>query len=506
MKSVLDLVLDGRPLRIRRIGPALHGWIFKCSATGDYFRVMPVAEAPLERREAIHEWNGDERPGAATIRGDWQVPDGLYVVRYAMAPGGCSLSEMLDDPTTTVRRRLEAAVGALRALPRWWEESYRQLIPMPSEIIIIAQSEAIILPLPPWRLPPVTALFDEPQRIRYLAPELLRGGRGLDPESVDLFALGAVLYGCFYRPAEDPEASELIARAATGELYDRPRTESALPYWYAKVPETAVVRTEIAKLLAADPSRRRLSDPQTLAGQLAEWQAAMQPGRVARDLRDRGASREAYSLLLDMLLIEETAELLTLAGEIASGPLQRPLEAIDLFERALLAEPSAVAASEGQFLAIARGLSIRSFRGLLEAGKLDVAIIDERIRRDYDRLGDDLRTKHEVDMARYLLSRERWRDAAEFSGQRLGLGSASHQWWNWELSFAHLEALVGISDLPPIEATVASIRKALREAHGRNHLDADSYQRYLTRLGDLESRAMRHATRGEPTQEADHGA
>ncbi len=345
---------------------------------------------------------------------------------------------------------------------------------------------AFFLPLPPGQTPEVRAVFAAPVRGFYLSPELVRGLATESGESQDRYALGVALSQCFARLPPAPDGGVALAEAARGAVFGE-GAQSTLPFWLEDLPPTQQAQAWARRLAALQPEVRLSVDLALLAQRFRQWGSQMEPHQAAVELRDSGRPQEAYNLLLNVLLSEESADLLLLAGDLASRYLTRPLEAIDLYERAILMDPNNLTAYEEQFKVIAAGRHLPPLVRLVEGRSPYCARLDELIRRDFARLPPETQSACELDMARYLLWRQDFQEAGDFTYARLFEGS-EYLWWKFDLNLAYAEALMGLGELGAAKRVLDPMAGNLLHAFRNHNIPEGTFRRCLEELQDLQRR------------------
>lgn len=479
------------------IGPSMHGWIYRQRGGPACYRRIPMADTPLVRRQAVKTWVETGVPaGVAPVTWAGQPDDasGYYYMRYEVPDFQQTLQDVLAGSDT--QKRIQYSADALAAMPIWWRNLYRPLLPMPADIAYDRSGNAYLLAVPQWRLPDVEAIFTEPARALYLPPEFVRGQRGLLPEAMDCYCVGASLLQCFFAVPALDDPVDLLLRAASGTMYQEVDLADSVPFWFNRVWAVKQAIDAAYKLASPHPAVRQTCDLTRLPGELADWLRQMNPKTAAEHLRDNGKPQDAYTLLQDVLATHESYELLVLAGEIAGKYLRRPLEAIDLFERAIAKAPYRPEAREEQFRAISAGTHSPQLKALMTKDSASCSKMDARITRDFEALSTAKQESCELDMANYLLWRGRFDDANVFIRPRLYDGQGRYLWWKFLLNFAFAESLIGQARYPETHAFLAGVRNELNKAYRRGSITENEYHSYAKTLGDLEI-ILAHRDRGE---------
>lgn len=420
--------LSGWSGPLELVGPSFWGLVYRSPDDGTLHRLVPAERATLERRQGIREWTG--QPGLAPIVAATQLPSGVgYLVRYGVRAER-TMADLLEEPDPRIR--LDGVTRLLEAFPGWADALGDGFLPMPADVVFAAGNVPWLLPMPHRWSPAVVELLEEPWRAWHLAPELARGHPPAIPGAADRYALGMLVLRCFFRP-QPADPGEVLLRAATGaELQP---AASSLPFWMERLPATPKLRAAARDLLVADPAGRCRVDLRRLADRLADLLPWTDPLRAVVRLRRGGRLADAYLLLHDALLASERHELLLLGARLAEE-LERPLEAVDLLERAIAVEPTQEALEAQLQVLLAPstvGQAARAAGGA--AGRLD-----DLLWRDFHALAATDQQRYEVDVAGHLQRMGRFPEASRFIHPRLTDGR-TWLWWKFGLNFAYVETL-----------------------------------------------------------------
>ena len=508
----IRLQADGQLDQLNLIGPSANGWVYRSLKGLFWYRLILLESAPVARRDHIRSWIGREMPtGVAAVNKAWQpeeMQNQFFCIRYLVngmegnRADYCSLVETLgySDPCL----RIDYAVSVLRALKGWWQwwgglnhsEGRGPLLVLPADIVFYRQKTPYLLPLPYWQLPEIGDVFSEPARGLYFAPELVRIdsrrdlGNSVDMwENLDRYAMGAILLQCFHIMPKNKDGSAMLELVANGSIFHKSRLQSSLPFWLERADATKQAKAAVYKLIAVDAKQRRIINLQTLADELAAYRLRMDPYVAAVELRDNGRPFEAFSLIQDILLTEESDELLILAAEIAAQLLARPLEAVDLLERAINNNPQCTEAYSTQFKILSAADHLIPLSDLIKKQSNTGAQIDEKIYRDFQHMPVEEQQALETIMADYLLWRQKWDAAAKFIYPRL-FDEGKPLWHKYELNLSYACALLGLKALNNAHSQLSNIRLKLEEALNRKSITGDEAQFYGYQLQSLEIRLM----------------
>jgi tetratricopeptide (TPR) repeat protein len=422
-------VAPGRVERLAAVGASFWGSVHRGEDPPSLYRLVPVAKVPVEGRNEIGRWAGGRtRPAVAPIAEARQLVDGgWYAIRYHLRAER-TLAEL--PPETSPSDRLELAVRVLGAFGDWMDALGSGLLPMPADIALTAAGTPYLLPMPYRWAPDPGAVLEEPDRARYLAPEVVRGRPAGPAEAADRYALGATVLGLFAQPQPDDPA-ELLLQAATATALEPRRLRGLLPSWLQELPVTERLLTGVGELLKTDPEARCRPDPGRIAEELLELRPWTVPAEAVRKLEVEGRRDDAWVLLLEALGAGGDYDLLLAGGRLAMKDPRRHEAAVRLFERAIELAPERPDAYRWQLELLADG-----------AGGDDVA---GSLLRDFARLPAHRQDAFEVAVARRLLEVGGPRRAAEFIYRRL-YRDRDYLWWKLELNLCYAEALLGLRD------------------------------------------------------------
>jgi len=533
--GALDLDLPEQPRdRVEYVGPSMQGWIYRSTQPNRpaVYRILPVRDnaapclddAQITRRHEIRAWAGPKRPRQPGLAPILQAePCSLggrpyFVVRYEVDKDW-SLVDALKSAERGVR--LDFARRALEALPSWWERLHAGLLPLPADVFY-AEDQPWLLQLPlrqDCHLPDAEVVLAEPERAWYLAPELVRGQMSrVSGYNLDMYALGVSLWQCFYRlpaarpgPADSP--LQVLCQVVHGLDLHPPSNAWDMPFWLERLPNTREVVAQIRNLLSADLAVRERHGPRPVAEYLAKRRAGLDPLLAVQGLLDGNEPVKAHDLLQDILLDRDSYEFLLLGANISGQYLHRPLEAGELYEKAIAKDPSQVEAYRLQLTALLKG-----FRTLLDviqrltARGLDVAELtnaltqlDARIQRDFDRLPPQLQEGQEESVARYYVGRGQLDKAMRFIYPRLVNGQPG-VWWKFGLARVYAEAYRDLAraDRQHLPAALKQVRFTQFKIHeaataGPGETALDTLRDYNRIFEQLEQELLRMDPRGGST-------
>lgn len=474
------------------VGASFWGRIWRAAEPSTFYRVLPIEQVPGPARQEIRGWVGRPAgPGIARIAEASQRPeDRTYVIRYQV-PAARPLTDQLDDAVPLAR--LDATIALLTAFPGWAAAVGGGFLPSPADLVLTADGAPCLLPMPARPEPDIRVVLAEPVLAWHLAPELLRGLDAGSPDAADRYALGMTAMRLFGRP-EPCLAAELLLRLATGTALQSPGLHSSLPFWMQRLDLRRRLQDGIEPLLDPDPAARVAVDLGALAARLAGLRPWTEPRRAVIRLRGANRNADAYAVLLDALLEEdEPYELLLDGAELAADALGRPLEAVQLLERAITMYPAQPTAYERQLYLLL---------GILRTSELDLAPsaarrddstrarLDDLVERDFERLPPEHQNTVELQVARHLLRRGRYERTLRLIRPRL-MEDGRWRWWRFGLNIAYATALLQVGRIDDAVDMAARIRDRLEQARVDRSLPPSELAGSELELTELEERLRR---------------
>ncbi len=484
-RSEATLFVEGAWVTVRRVGPGRLGsvWISR-DGTACYRRIR-MEDAPLTLRRSFQAlatgW-----PLVAAVAKTWQPEEDeeYFWIRYSPHDPGTPLLDLLGHAEP--RRRLDAVLAALRALPSWSSARQEPWFVMPADVVLKPGGAAVLLPSPPLNAMSVGELLDEPERAAYLPPDLLRGSTQSVDQTADRYAVGKMLLRCLSPPPDDMEPDMALRLAATGDAVAADRLSDFLPTWLAGLPATEQLLAHLSRLVAPDPEIRRRVSLADLEKALIAWSDYFEPRHAAEYLRNTGRASEAYRVLQEALLGGESYELLVETAEVAGQALDRSLEAVDLLERAIVLEPARPRAYLVQFQMIASARHSEQLSGLAATGSPLLERMDARIRRDFDALPASTQAARELAMAEYLMWRMELAAAAEFIESRL-IPDDPRPWDRLALVLKLVATHIGLGRIADARAALSHAKNALRHGRESQAIDETHYHQYGREITALEA-------------------
>jgi hypothetical protein len=477
-----------------RIGPASAGWVYRTRDNTACCRRLAVEQVPVQARHDLATSAGTAPPaGYARLSELWQAEDepGVLYVRYEIPRLQTTLAEALDGGDPAPRAR--AVLAAARAAPSWIAANHAATL-MPADVAITEAGNALLLAMPPVK-PSAVRILDEPLRAVFLPPEAARGLPSQGAEDAVRYFLGALLQLTCQRLDSRDRAEDLLAAAAAGTVLTPRRLAPSLPFWQQRLDVSRSLLHFGQELVATELATRRRVDLADLGRTLQRWIDQSDPLPAARGLRRNGRVQEAFALLQDTMLTDDNYDVLVEAADLVGRSLGRPLEQIDLLERAIADRPGDHSAREGQLVAI---MALRhGAAGALVAANVQMgAQLDERIRRDWDGLDGRTQLRLECDYADYLLWRGEFDAAADFSHPRLFAGT-TYLWQKYELNLAYARALIGQGWLADAEQQLGLVASHVEAAYQRQEMSAADRVQRLSKIVELKAYLRWRRTQGD---------
>ncbi len=249
-------------------------------------------------------------------------------------------------------------------------------------------------------------------------------------------------------------------------------------------------------------------DTAQVTGLLRELEAKLSPINAVAELRDAGRPAEAFELLQDVLLEEESYELVMLGAELALE-LDLPLQAIDLLERArenkecpelykrqleVLLPILADGMLEDAF--VAQHGARNGARTSAPGARSTAPTFEARMLATTASLSPKHRAPFEEAIAKSLVDRGSYEAAAAFICLLLFDDAGKYLWWRFELQIPYAAALLGLGGSEnegAADALLTNVKAGLKRV--RTTMDPWDIQRHGAALTELEvSRAQRRRT------------
>ncbi|WUH98418.1 hypothetical protein OHR68_33710 [Spirillospora sp. NBC_00431] len=468
------------------VGSGMWGEIQNHADRRRCYRLVPTGELVAKQRNQLDRLRERARwAGVAPVldngEGDVVERDGRYydIVTYELELDA-TLAQIVAGPS--LEQRLAAVATALRALPGWWGR-VEGMIPAGADIAF-SHGRPYLLELPAWGVPAVGTLLRAPERIPYLAPEVVRGAAEPD-RAADVYALVVTALRCFLEPPS-AEPERLLHWAAAGRAEDGP---SRLPHWMLQVGAVTDTLAHLRGVLAAGHAERLAADPAEIADRLDHCREGMDPLAAVQRLREERNPERALHLAHTILLTDPSYELLVQAAELSYRDLHspQPVEAWDLLERAVRLEQGRREAYMTQFALVSR------FRRDL-AGRLSDAVdpsfaerMDATVRTAFDHLppdGADGKSAKAHDLAVYLLERGKATDANQAAYEWL-TEKGRLAWWRFDLMIDYARSFMLLDRLDEAEAVAEKVRDGLRRVRANQSMGDAEIGAYGHRLNNL---------------------
>jgi hypothetical protein len=205
-------------------------------------------------------------------------------------------------------------------------------------------------------------------------------------------------------------------------------------------------------------------------------------------LRDSSRPQEALDLLEELFPQAESLEvpeaqsysLYCLAGELCSRYLNRPLDAIDYYERALQFNATAPTAFREELALISTSRHHPALSAMIQSDASIAQNVDEKLRRNYSVLFGDRQTHAESEddelidrqVADYFLWRGQFPKAQQFILSRLFDEQNHYVWWDLELMISYVWSFLGLETGDGRNLTLA--REQLQQVKDGLRLLSDS--------------------------------
>jgi tetratricopeptide (TPR) repeat protein len=483
----LTLSVSGRPEQVWRVGPAAVGWVYATRSASVCYRRLRTDTLTLDERHRMAARVGPGPVAVVTPSETWQPSEdpGTFWISYPLPPGALPLLTRLEKVSSGERFKIAASI--LRSGDELAKQTELGPTLLPAEIVV--GKGAVNMLMQPPRAPTVAGVFEEPVRAYFLPPEVVRGSRAGDQRATTAFVLGMIALSCFFRLAP-PAPAVALGRAATGSLFDPEVKSSTLPYWLANLSFVKEAFADVARLVSCDPKARSSSDAGMLADSLERAGRFADPLVAADALRYNGRPRDALALLQGALVLGEDCDLLMRAGDLAVAYLDRPLEAVDLFERAIAVDPRRWQAYDAQLRILAGAPRSARLRAALTHDSWAATVADSRVVRDFEHIPSDKASEMERGVASYLVWRGRFDECIRFARSRLeGHGGAARR--HSKLTIPLAQALLASGAKDEARATIAQAKRDLVEEGRFGGLGDDQHSQYADDLLRLEIEAAR---------------
>ena len=503
-----ELAGEDSSSKLLRVGPTLHGWIFR-SATGTAFcHVLPVEAPPLVWKQEVRKRAAAVADGRASrivnnVINPYKAGQGstgdYYFIHYDPGEPAQSMADLLNGRTerpifseriiqsifdrlcelgrlgeelnslpqllagNSAGLRVMAIALVFQTIARWWQQGV-PLLPMPSQILFNADGEPLFLGGTPYLpITRVEQLFSEPQRILYLAPELIgsRGSVAWDWQRVDYYCLGVLLHQCLYPPSAIPNPETALRRAVNGTLFNSDSRRGTTPFWLSRMPALKQANEWVRRLTAINPAMRTAVNLRQVGSVLEVCGQRLTPFIAVRELIDSETPYAGLELLQDVLLTEESYEYQVLAAQTATA-VERPLESLDLFTRAISRNGARSEARLERIWLLSRAPEFAALSNLYdkESPRLDALIWD-----DFNSLDTETQFKARLPLANYLVWRGQYLLAAQHIYHWLFDSDGQYRRYDMEMNRTYAWALHGLAwqAIRSADDDAAEHVKALRE-------------------------------------------
>lgn len=443
MKQEIVIRFRERNVKAFPAGPSLYGNIYYSGEEGRYFRLLQREDIPkFSLRKEIEDCIGKpRRQGIAPIVDEGEAfvgSDSFYCVVYEL--GGLSFADIIAEPDNALVLACIAKVfTSLETV--WGDEVKAGGFLMPADIVFHHYH--------PWLLsfpveidwPRYEALLEQPERILYLPPEIIRGNRHLVREkNRALYACGIMLIQGLFDIRLPSSPIALFKLASSGSFFDKSRHPFKLPYWIEKTESVTNVLAVINTGLSPDPRNRAGLNLTKSAGIIEALAVSLDPVHLALEMRTKKKFKEALDFIADVSIGEKNFRLLMLASDIAYKDLELPIEAIELYESAIAAAPAGDWSAQFTQLEILLKVAV-----LLETNALlgyFINKLDTMVWRDYIVLPKKIQETYVLGCAMYFARKKKHTYAQNAIHPHMYDGD-TFLWWKFQYTIAYAEALLG---------------------------------------------------------------
>lgn len=478
---------DDRRDKLILSGPSLWGFIYRSEKESIMYRIIPIDQAPLEKRNQTQKWIDNPQDAVAPIieaqQGRISAKDRaeeVFFIRFKTT-GQTTWADIMENPDLSVR--LEHAASIFHQFSQWRDilndNPQEYFLPMPADIVF-SDKKPCLLAMPFWGQPDIQTMFFVPQRILYLSPEYIKGQREkIQGRNIDLYAIGISVFQCLFKDRRAHPPEKLFIKIANSSFFDLMLFEGRFPFWLNKADIFKKILTDVKSTIDPNPWKRIQVDTQALAERMDKYRTQLMAESVVKALQSAGRYQEAFTLLQDILLDNTTYDLLLLSGSIANNNLHSPLEAVDLLERAISRDPKKPEAYESQFKAL-----------LATQNKVDNISgkqLAERIVRDFEKLSNENQKVYEEKTARYLIAQKVYHEAISFIHPLLFDGK-KYLWWKFGMTLAYAEAFLKLDnvDINKAEKFLDDIKTKLAQVRKNKAIELPEIQKYEIQHAFLE--------------------
>lgn len=441
---VLDVLNRGsKPFDL--IGPSMWGHIYQCRESGLFCLVIPIeiVKDPAIRQECFETCKSPLRRAQMAPLIEARQEETVFYIFYELNSEKSFLDIIRYEDSV---QRLKAAANVLESLPYWWscQEGMNRL--MPADICFIG-NEPWLLPNPSKILrksrPPLQTLFEVPDRIFYLAPEMFYSDEDhIFSRSVDTYACGIAALQCIFNYTGQKSAEDMLTRLVTGTLWTMPALAPRLPFWSQNLDQVRQFQKTIFTLIEWDPRNRSAVDQKAISKNMHQFSDFLDPLTAAETLRKNGEPQAAFSLLQNALMEETDFRFYFMAAEIAEHDLKDPLEAVEMYNRAIAEKPNEVNALKHQLKLLISDEFQGHVRKEMKSGTVSQRT-DEMIFRDFYGIPVKERKELVPAVGSYFNWRGLFQKAADLLYPYMFDGKI-FLWWEFELCLSYTESLIGL--------------------------------------------------------------
>ena len=470
-------------------GISMWGYIYKALNSPHMARLLPIEDVrEKKKRVAIAEFkNRPRQPQIAPVTDTQQVnikDQIFFFVCYEIEP---DLTWHTLINSKDIITCLNYAVYILNALSEWWKHPCAGMIPTPQDIVFVDEIP-FLLPLPFQGWPTLESLFQEPERIQYIAPEVLCSRHSLiSPQNIDLYAVSVSILKCFNTIQSSQNADINLPKVANGTFLSEKCITSRLPFWMEQVDQIQKMRTLLFNGLAPDPRVRSIFDPTKIAQTLSGHLYYLKPVNAVTQLMDKNKPEHAFNLVQDILLEHNTYEMLLMGAQIASHPLNKIIEAISLFDQAIAKKIDNRRAYKGQLDLILEN-TIQVILSYFKDSKNQENVlskIDAMVLRDFTSIPGQDQKQMLLKVGQYFIIRQQYEKTARIIYNYLFDGK-TFLWWEFSRTLLYAEALIGMKRLDEVTPFLNDIKIKLKKVSDEQRIPPALINDYGSTLARLD--------------------
>jgi len=472
------------------MGISMWGYIYASDHSPHMARLIPIEDVrEKEKRVTISGFK--ERPrqlNIAPVVDTQQIRIAHRIYFYVCYEIDPDITWQQIIQTEDIKFRLESAVKVLNALPGWWQLSHAGTIPMPLDIAFVKDSPFLLaLPFQGW--PRMESFFSEPERIDYMAPEVICSKKSLiGVQNADLYSISVGILKCLGTVKKKQHPDILLQRTANGTHFTKARMVSNLPFWMEKVERINKMRDRLFATVEPDPKTRSIIDPLQMAKALSDDIEYLNPEKAVSQLLKEGRSEQAFALIEEILIDHNTYEILLMGANIAANDLDRTIEAISLFDQAIEKKPDNHEAYKAQLqLILEKTLEVFVLYHADEANKNEniLSKLDKMVSRDFTSIPVSDQKQVLIDVGRYFITRKQFTKATKIIYNYLFDGKTL-LWWEFSRTLLYAEALIGENRIEEAEKFLLDIKSRLKQVADEKRMSQIEINAHGAQLAQLD--------------------